>query len=602
MLNYLSKFLYILKDKKKTLLLLILVFLLTSILETLGIGLIGPFIGLSTNPQFIHQNYWLNLIYTQSRFPNERLFISVLGLLIIFIFYIKSFISFCGQSFVFKFSFRQLTDLRTKLLHAYLSVPYTFHLSTNTALLIQNITDDANTFSTAIMIPLLSSTANVIVILFLSFLLIQTSPAAVIAILCILLFAFIPIYWFRNKVSAWGKEASQASTDVIRTINHSLGGLKETRVIGCEDYFESEITNHAKRYATSVSAYLSFSIVSRIVVETLLVTFIVGFISIFLVLTERNPQELSSLVGVFGLASIRLLPAISNSSSAIGTLKNNSYSLNKLYVDLKELEKLKSAKFKQINTNGTKNQYEVMPFEHEIILNKINYRYPSATENSISNIVLNIKKGQSIAFIGKSGAGKTTLIDIILGLLIPENGDIQVDGISVYENLRLWQNMIGYIPQSIFLMDDTIEKNIAFGVPDDLIDSGRMQKAVKAAQLDDLIQQLPDGLKTSVGERGVRLSGGQRQRVGIARALYHEREVLVLDEATAALDNETESLVNEAIKSLSGKKTILIIAHRLTTVEHCDYIYLMDKGRIIKSGTYQDVVLGSIPVNEIDNP
>jgi ABC-type bacteriocin/lantibiotic exporter with double-glycine peptidase domain len=223
-------------------------------------------------------------------------------------------------------------------------------------------------------------------------------------------------------------------------------------------------------------------------------------------------------------------------------------------------------------------------------LENITYHYSDTLEPAIKNISLTIKKGQSIALIGKSGSGKTTLVDIILGLLKIESGDIWVDGVSIYSNLRCWQNLIGYIPQSIFLIDDTIERNIAFGVPDHLIDYEKLDKAIQAAQLTELIEQLPNGIKTSVGERGVRLSGGQRQRVGIARALYHDREILVLDEATAALDNETESMVSESIRALSGTKTMIIIAHRLTTVKHCDRVYMLEKGCIVKSGSYQEVV------------
>ena len=202
-----------------------------------------------------------------------------------------------------------------------------------------------------------------------------------------------------------------------------------------------------------------------------------------------------------------------------------------------------------------------------------------------------LHKGQSIALIGKSGAGKTTLVDLVLGLLAPQSGDILVDGKSVYRNLRAWQDLIGYIPQSIFLIDDTLERNIAYGVPDEQIDAERLRQSIEAAQLKDLVEHMPEGVKTRIGEQGMCLSGGQRQRVGIARALYHEREILVLDEATSALDNETEHLVTEAIRALSGKKTMIIIAHRLSTVEHCDRIYLMENGQIVKSGTYQEVVL-----------
>ena len=196
-----------------------------------------------------------------------------------------------------------------------------------------------------------------------------------------------------------------------------------------------------------------------------------------------------------------------------------------------------------------------------------------------------------VIFTAPSGAGKTTLVDVILGLLTPQSGDIQVDGKSIYQDLRSWQNLIGYVPQSIFLTDDTLERNIAFGVPDHLIDAEKLQQAIQSVQLSELVEQLPDGIQTVLGERGVRLSGGQRQRVGIARALYHQRELLVLDEATAALDNETESLVSDAIKALGGNKTIIIIAHRLSTIQHCDRIYKLERGRILQSGSYEEVVL-----------
>lgn len=227
-----------------------------------------------------------------------------------------------------------------------------------------------------------------------------------------------------------------------------------------------------------------------------------------------------------------------------------------------------------------------------VVIDRLTYRYPGAESNALTNLSLTLRKGESIALIGKSGAGKTTLVDVLLGLLIPQSGDIKVDGLSIYGGLRSWQDLIGYIPQTIFLTDDTIERNIAFGVPDDQIDPERIAKAVHSAQLSDLVAQLPDGLQTMVGERGTMLSGGQRQRIGIARALYHEREILVLDEATSALDNETESLISEALRELSGQKTMIIIAHRLTTVEHCDRIYDMRKGQIVRSGSYQEVVLG----------
>ncbi|MEM8614686.1 MAG: ATP-binding cassette domain-containing protein, partial [Cyanobacteria bacterium P01_H01_bin.105] len=312
-------------------------------------------------------------------------------------------------------------------------------------------------------------------------------------------------------------------------------------------------------------------------------------------------ENLTSVLGIYALASIRMLPAISNSITGINQLRNTSYTVHQIYSELRGLEEAQaSGKSRSIAQSLLKLSpiqratSKVMPFDQKIELQNLVYRYPGASEDSLQDISLTLNKGESIAFIGKSGAGKTTLIDIFLGLLEPQFGDLTADGCSIYEDIRGWQNLIGYIPQSIFLMDETLERNIAFGVPDHLIDSERLQRAIAAAQLQEVVERLPEGVYTKVGERGVLLSGGQRQRVGIARALYHEREILVLDEATAALDNETERLVTEAIKALSGKKTIITIAHRLSTIQHCDRIYLLEYGKVIKYGTYDEVVNESV--------
>jgi ABC-type bacteriocin/lantibiotic exporter with double-glycine peptidase domain len=289
-----------------------------------------------------------------------------------------------------------------------------------------------------------------------------------------------------------------------------------------------------------------------------------------------------------------LLPAVSNILSSINGIRYCIFSLDQLYFDLKELEGANEQSSNLAHSKYSNNEQKRLSFKDHISLKNVVYQYPNADKKSLDSISLAIKKGQSIGLIGRSGAGKTTLVDVILGLLVPQFGDIIVDnGISIYADLRSWQNMIGYVPQSIFLIDDTLTRNIAFGVPNELIDNERLLKAIQAAQLEELIKDLPQGLETKVGERGVLLSGGQRQRVGIARVLYHEREILVFDEATAALDNETEALVTDAIKSLSGIKTMIIIAHRLSTIEHCDCIYMLSKGQIVKAGSYQEVVLSN---------
>ncbi len=589
MINFFSKFLYVFPSSKIILIPWALAFISVSLIEVGGIGIIGPFIALASNPDLIDQNYWLNLAYAQLGFTEKNKFIVLFGCLIIIIFCIKSLITWFNNVRVFKFSYIQKEKLIARLMHGYLEAPYTLYLSKNSAQVIQNIGGQTSLFANTILSTFLTSFSNIINIFFISLLLCIVSPIAVLSLLFVIIPLVIVFNSFKEKMNFWGKELYQADQEIIRSINHGLGGFKETRIIGCGPYYERETVIQARRYAEASIGFYSFKLSPRFIVETALVTFLIGFVSLSL-LFNQNIQEITSILSIFALASIRLMPAFTNLANGLSILRNSSYSLNQLYSDLKELDKVENESAFEPLADFHSSDRKI-DFTNEIILDEVTYSYPNASKKALEGISLTIPKGKSIALIGKSGAGKTTLVDVILGLLKPNQGDIKVDNQSIYENVRLWQNMIGYIPQSIFLMDDTIERNIAFGVPDNLIDPDRLHKAIEAAQLEEVVENLPQGVKTRVGERGVMLSGGQRQRVGIARALYHEREILVLDEATSALDNETEALVTEAIKSLSGTKTMIIIAHRLTTVEHCDRIYLMDKGKIVESGSYAEVVL-----------
>jgi ABC-type multidrug transport system fused ATPase/permease subunit len=600
MLNYISKVLYILGEKKSRLFFLILTFLFTSVLEAIGIGLVGPFMLLVTEPERISNNFWLNWAYTQLGISSVSQFITLLGLFIVFLFFVKAILYFLSQAYIYKFSFNQKGKLCSRLMSGYLRVPYTFHLNRNSAIIIKNIVTETQKFCINTLIPLLKLIANLTVVFILVILLGKTDLVLLVSLFGILLLVFILYSRFKENIVAWGREASEANGEMIRIIKHGLGGIKETHVIGCEQYFEEQMNWQAHKYADAASSFQIFQSLPRILVEVVLITFLIFFVCISIIFFEEyRAQNLTGVLGIFAVASIRLIPSFSQVLSSVGQLQNNSYVIDKLYLDLKEIgrenhQTSKNLRSSDLKTNSYSNfdnhKTHTLGFRNQVELDKVTYSYPNASEKALSDISLTLKKGQSIAFIGKSGAGKTTLVDVILGLLAPESGDIRVDGITIYEDLRLWQNLLGYIPQSIFLMDDTVERNIAFGVPDHLIDSYRLNKAIEAAQLTELIEQLPDGIKTSVGDQGVRLSGGQRQRIGIARALYHEREILILDEATAALDNETETLVTESIKSLSGTKTLIIIAHRLSTIEHCDHVYVLDKGQVVKSGSYQEVV------------
>ncbi|WP_414549667.1 ABC transporter ATP-binding protein [Anabaena sp. CCY 0017] len=596
MTQFLTKLLYITRGNHKSLIAMLFLFILISGLEVFGTGMISPFIAIAISPDAIKNIDWLNFIYKQLNFNSERQFLIFLGLVVVIAFCLKSFLAFNAQKTVFKFSYGLKRKLSCKLLKLYIKAPYSYHLRINSATLIQNLIETTDAVSIGIVSTFLTLISNTVIVLALMLLLIKTNAIALILITFLLLISFGLLHPMKERLARWNKEGFHAYGEMIRITNHGLGGLKETRVIGCEPYFEYQMEEQSGIYAKSTTLTSAYGNLPRFVLEPLMMSFLIGFTFLFINLNQGETQSLTGVLGIFALALVRLLPAIGSLITGINVIRGNSYSLDRLFFDLKELEKEKLI----TDFDAASHSHSLLPspnqqtfqFLDEIILDKLTFQYPNTTRNILEEISLSIRKGDSIGLIGKSGAGKTTLVDIILGLFIPQFGDIKVDGVSVYSNLRAWQNMLGYVPQSIFLIDDTLERNIAFGVPDHLIDQNKLKKAIQMAQLSEVVEQLPDGVKTIVGERGVLLSGGQRQRVGIARVLYHEREILVFDEATAALDTETEHLITEATKALAGNKTIIIIAHRLSTIEHCDCIYQLEQGRILKSGSYLEVIVG----------
>ena len=593
----LSQLLYLTNGYHKSLVMIAFVFLFVSVLEVFGTGMIGPFIAVATNPALIETNHWLNLIYTKLNFNSEQSFLIALGTLVLVAFYIKAILSFESQKAVFRFGYTLKADLSYRLLKAYLAAPYGFHLQINSATLIQNIIGTTDNVCIGVVMPLLTAISNAVISLALLLLLIKASAMALILIALLLPVIFVLVKSLRSYLSLWSREGWEASAEMIRILNHGLGGLKETRVIGCESHFINQMEVQTKRFANNLTLSQGYGNLPRFVIEAFMITFLVIFTLLFINLNQGQGQNLTAILGIFALASIRLLPAVSNLVNNVNTARANTFAVNKLYFDLDEIDREGTVYNVESNSHFTKTTScsNTLPlaFNEKIVLKDVTFQYPDSPRNSLDKISLNIQKGKSIGLIGKSGAGKTTLVDVLLGLFTPQSGDIQVDGVSVYNNLRAWQNMLGYVPQSIFLIDDTLENNIAFGVLEHLIDQERLANAIEMAQLSEVVEQLPDGIKTIVGERGILLSGGQRQRVGIARVLYHEREILVFDEATAALDTETERLITEATKALSGIKTIIIIAHRLSTIEHCDCIYQLERGRIVKSGSFQEVILGN---------
>ncbi|NEP17547.1 MAG: ABC transporter ATP-binding protein [Leptolyngbya sp. SIO4C1] len=591
--NYLSKVLYILAGKRRQLTWLLLAFIFSSLLEAAGIGLIGPFLSIVSDPSIVERQPLLSaLLISGLGLQTNQEIVVWTAILVIGVFVIKSVIYFLCRFYIFRFSYRQKRDLQTLLVRTYLHVPYLFHAKRNSASSINNIIAETNQFTVNCLIPLLEMTSNFIVIGVLLWLLYQTSPLLLGLALGILLPFFVVFAQLSRRARHWGRMRSETQQKIIRAINHGLGGLKETKVIGCETYFEQDLRHHAGQYAQAAMLFDSFQLLPRISIESVFVIFLISFVLIFQVFMGRTSDEMMSVTSVFAIASIRMIPAASQTMNAMGRMRASSYALNMLYRDLTQIEQYQEGSTSLAQTIEARRASSARLLSHDwhqIVLKDISFRYPETTQPAIDRLSLTINRGESIAFMGRSGAGKTTLVDILLGLITPSSGEIYLDDTSIYSDLRAWQNLVGYIPQTIFLTDQTIEQNVAFGVPRDQIDMERVHQAVRLAQLEDLIQQLPDGLSTPVGERGVRLSGGQRQRIGIARALYHQREILVLDEATSALDSETEKLVSDAINALSGSKTLVIIAHRLSTIENCDRVYLLENGQIAKSGKLRDV-------------
>ena len=522
MFQTIKRLLYIIPASKISIALMLLLFIFSSVLEVIGIGSVAPFINLAGQPDLVHEYSIVEKIFNFSSITDESKFIAFLGILVILLFCAKIFVAWMTQVVIFQFSSRQQRLLINQLTDRYLSAPYIYYLAKNSSYVVDNVIEVANKFNFVIQ-PLFVAIANIFIAVSLFVLLWYISSTVMLILLVILLPIILFINSFKQKLRNWGQQNRQSKGKLIKSINHSLGGIKETKVIGCEKYFKDEINLYTKDLEKSLNSFFSFNILPRFLMEAVMLVSTISIISYSLFI-GNDINQLHSVLGVYALASIRFLPAFSQAVGGINALRNNSYTVDQIYLDLQELKENNVFKNKINLSNSnikslTKPSFDdKLDFENILSLENISYKYPNQTKYAIENLSLTVKRGESIAFIGKSGAGKTTIVDIILGLLIPQSGDIEVDKVSIYDNLRAWQNLVGYIPQSIFLADDTIKKNIAFGIPDELIDLDKLYRAIESAQLSEVVDNLPNGIDTQVGERGILLSGGQRQRVGIARS------------------------------------------------------------------------------------
>jgi ABC-type multidrug transport system fused ATPase/permease subunit len=492
-------------------------------------------------------------------------------LILIFVFTIKNLFFIFLVWFQEKFTFNVHIRLSQYLFRLYLFQPYTFHLQRNSSELIRNINGEVGMFSAFGVSPAIMLISEILILLGICTLLLLIQPIGLIIAGSIMGFTgWLFLRTTHKKNTELGEKRQHHSGLIIQHLQQGLGAIKDVKLLGRESEFIKKFKEHNFENARAGRLQKVLQQLPRLWLEVLVIISLSALI--FSMLTQgRALDDILPVAGLFAVAAFRLMPSISRILNAIQSLRYGLTVVDTLSNEV-NLSYPDRIFYKQNNFS----------FNNSIEFKNVTYSYPGSQKSSLIDISLKILKGESIGVIGASGAGKTTLVDILLGLLLANEGEVMVDGYNIQNQLRQWQNQIGYVPQSIYLTDDTLRRNVAFGISNDEINEDAVLDAVCAAQIDEFIKSLPLGLDTVVGENGIRLSGGQRQRIGIARALYHKPNILVLDEATSALDTETEQEVMQAVRVLKGKKTIVIVAHRMSTIEDCDRLYQLNDGRLIQ--------------------
>ncbi|MGG3564202.1 ABC transporter ATP-binding protein [Neobacillus rhizosphaerae] len=570
------------RDKKK-LLLLFLMLIIAAIFETAGIGLIVPFVGIVTDPDKIQQQSILSNVYETLNFQSTNAFILFAVGVLLTVFILKNAYLLVFYYSQYRVILNQKVKLSRTMFKEYLTKPYSFHLQRNSAELLRNVNGEVAKVFDGILLSTFQLLTEILIIISILTLLIITAPLATLTS-GILLGGSVLVFFkiFRKKITYLGKENQRVNREMIKWVNQGLGASKEVKVSGRESYFVNSYAKQSQTLANNTIFKNMLDQIPRLFIETLLVS-VVLITMIIIVFQGTDTSKIVSTMSLFAMAAFRLMPSITRIVATQTSIRYSQPALTVVYNDLIKENKGENPIHEEsaLVSKPVKVNSGEKTFLDSIILEDVYFRYPNQKEYSVKNLSLTIPIGYSVAFVGSSGAGKTTIVDIILGLFEPEKGRVAIDGQDLNDLMPIWKNKIGYIPQSIYLSDETIRKNVAFGIADRDIDEAAVQRAIKDAQLKDFVESLPEGLDTVVGERGVRLSGGQRQRIGIARALYHNPEIIFLDEATSALDNDTEKEIMKAIDGLKGEKTLIIIAHRLSTIENCDIVFKVDKGKLI---------------------
>jgi len=554
---------------------------ISTLMEAVGIGLVFPVVTAVSDPGLIASNEWARLVFGEIDDSNLQNVLTMLVLCFFAIIVFKNLLLLVVAALQARFIADNQAALSNRLLAHYLSADYKLHLTRNSADLVNLATATAAAVYSHGVQGLLALGAECLVIIFVAGILLYASPAlTVVAAVLIVPFAAVIYFAVKNRLVGWGRVSINTQERLLQLLQQALHSIKEVTIFGGEKFIHDEYAVERQRLADVEAKIRIVGNIPRLWIETVVVSGIVGGI-IYAIHNETDAGSFFSVMALFAAAAFRLVPSFNRTLISLNTIRGGTYPVNTVYAELIESG--------AVTTDLSRGQIPPLAFEKSIVFENVSFSYPGMQVAAIEGISVVIEKGQSVGLVGTSGAGKTTFADILLGLLKPSAGRVLVDGIDVADNMRGWQQNLSYVPQAVYLLDDIFRRNIAFCLPDDDIDDKKVWAAIRNAQLENFVRSLPGGLDAPVGDRGIRLSGGQKQRIGIARALYRDPDVLVLDEATSALDSEAEHSISNAIEKLSGTKTIVTIAHRLSTVRKCDTLLFLQDGRLIDQGSFEDL-------------
>ncbi len=558
---------------------IVIMMLIGGVLESMGIALIAPVMQVVVDPEQIQKSKMLSFIYDLFGFTSATQLAALIMVMLILVFVVKNVFLYFMNVVQLRFVYTNQFATSRRMMINFMQRPYEYYLNADTSVIQRNITSDVNNMY-GLILSSLQLISEIIVFICLVAILISQDAEMTITIAALLVVVLLVIkYFIKPVMTKAGQENQDYYSGLYKWIDESVTGIKEIKIANKENYFINGYADCGAGYVNAVQKYNLYNSTPRLLIETIAIAGMVGYMLVVMARGTSLTQLLPQLT-VLAAAAARLLPSANRINNYLTSIAYFEPFLMNVSDNL-QMEIHDGSISYNSDDYRKKKEVEKLPVLKSINLDKISYKYPGTDKLILDNADMEIPVGKSVGIVGTSGAGKTTIVDVMLGLLKPVSGHIYADGVDVMEHYPQWLKNIGYIPQTIFMIDSTIRKNVAFGYADDEIDDNKVWQALKEASLDEFVRSLPEGLDTKIGERGIRLSGGQRQRIGIARALFEDPEVLVLDEATSALDNETEAAIMDSINRLHGRKTLVIIAHRLQTIEKCDMVYSINDGKAV---------------------